>query len=59
MPDRNDLTGLATEVANRARDAAYVAVGLGVLGLQRAQVQRQEWAKRLFRDDWGFPSPRR
>ncbi len=44
MPDLNDLT---TEVAHRARDAAYVAVGLGVLGFQRAQVQRQELKKRL------------
>lgn len=38
MADLNDLT---TEVAHRARDAAYVAVGLGVLGFQRAQVQRR------------------
>lgn len=44
MPDLNDLTA---EVANRARDAAYVAVGLGVLGLQRAQVQRQQLKHRL------------
>ena len=44
MPDLNDLT---TEVANRARDAAYVAVGLGVLGFQRAQVHRQQLKHRL------------
>jgi uncharacterized protein YicC (UPF0701 family) len=44
MPDLNDLT---SEVTQRARDAAYVAVGLGVLGFQRAQVQRQELRKRL------------
>lgn len=42
MPDANDMNDIATEVARRARDAAYVAVGLGVLGLQRAQVLRQE-----------------
>lgn len=30
-----------------ARDAAYVAVGFGVLGLQRAQVRRRELRKRL------------
>ena len=29
------------------KDAAYVAVGLGVLGLQRAQVRRRELAKQL------------
>ncbi len=30
------------DVANLARDAAYVGVGLGVLAFQRAQVQRKE-----------------
>ncbi len=30
-----------------AKDAAYVAVGLGVLGIQRAQVRRRELAKAL------------
>lgn len=35
----NDIT---SELVRRARDAAYVAVGLGVLGLQRAQVVRHE-----------------
>ena len=44
MADRNDL---AAEVANRARDAAYVAVGLGILGLQRAQVQRRQLEQKL------------
>lgn len=44
MADLNDLT---TTVANRARDAAYVAVGLGVLGFQRAQVQRRQLQRRL------------
>lgn len=47
MPESTDLSGLAGEVADRARDAAYVAVGLGVLGLQRAQVQRRELASRV------------
>ena len=50
MTDRTDLTTL-TEltrgVGNLARDTAYVAVGLGVLGLQRAQVQRVELQKKL------------
>lgn len=44
MADRNDL---AAEVANRARDAAYVAVGLGVLGFQRAQVRRKQLEQKL------------
>ncbi|MGH9088619.1 MAG: hypothetical protein ACRDYZ_11020 [Acidimicrobiales bacterium] len=44
MPDLNDLT---TEVAHRARDAAYMVVGLGVLGFQRAQVQRRQVQRRL------------
>lgn len=28
------------------KDAAYVAIGLGVIGFQRAQVRRRELAKR-------------
>lgn len=36
------------------RDAAYVAVGFGVLGFQRAQVRRREVEKRLgHRTDLG------
>lgn len=42
MSDANETSDIATELARRARDAAYVAVGLGVLGLQRAQVLRHE-----------------
>ena len=30
-----------------ARDAAYIVVGFGVLGIQRAQVRRRELHKRL------------
>lgn len=44
MQETHDLNGLASDVANRARDAAYVAVGLGILGFQRAQVRRHELA---------------
>jgi len=32
-------------LASNLKDAAYVTVGLGVLGFQRAQVRRQEIAK--------------
>jgi phage shock protein A len=44
MPELNEIT---EELSRTARDAAYVVVGLGVLGLQRAQVRRQDLAKRL------------
>ena len=44
MPEIKDIT---EEISKTARDAAYVVVGLGVLGFQRAQVRRQELAKRL------------
>lgn len=42
MPDAIDTNDIASEIARRARDVAYVAVGLGVLGLQRAQAARHE-----------------
>jgi hypothetical protein len=42
-----DITRAASEINNALRDAAYVAVGLGVLGFQRAQVHRVELAKQL------------
>jgi hypothetical protein len=44
MPDLNEI---AEDLSRTARDAAYVAVGLGVLAVQRAQVRRQELAKHL------------
>ncbi|HUY22214.1 MAG TPA: hypothetical protein VMV22_07715 [Acidimicrobiales bacterium] len=44
MPEFKDITD---EITKTARDAAYVVVGLGVLGFQRAQVRRQELQKRL------------
>jgi hypothetical protein len=44
MPELKDITD---EITKTARDAAYVVVGLGVLGVQRAQVRRQELTKRL------------
>jgi uncharacterized protein HemX len=50
MPELNeftDLSELSREVTSRARDALYVAVGLGVLGFQRAQVQRVELQNKL------------
>jgi len=47
MPDINDITA---EVTTIARDAAYVAVGLGVLGLQKAQVKRVDLQDKLNGD---------
>ncbi len=40
MPEVTNISTISKGVTDLARDAAYVAVGLGVLGFQRAQVQR-------------------
>ncbi len=42
MPDADRTNDIAAELARHARDTAYTAVGLGVLGLQRAQALRHE-----------------
>ena len=42
-----DRRTIAEDVSKTARDAAYVAVGLGVLGFQKAQVHRHDLAQRL------------
>ncbi|HET9091514.1 MAG TPA: hypothetical protein VFN50_03830 [Acidimicrobiales bacterium] len=59
---RHDLTRTAQDFGRVAQDAAYVAVGLGVVGLQRAQVARRELAARLERQrtaaDGGLSSAR-
>jgi ElaB/YqjD/DUF883 family membrane-anchored ribosome-binding protein len=48
MPDINtDITKAAKDIANVARDATYVVIGAGVLGVQRAQVQRHELMQKL------------
>ena len=44
MPELKDITD---EITKTARDAAYVVVGLGVLGIQRAQVRRQQLQRRF------------
>ena len=46
----NNISTLSKGVTDLARDAAYVAVGLGVLGYQRVQVQRVELKNRLSQD---------
>ena len=51
MPDVTTNIGtLSKGLTDLARDAAYVAVGLGVLGYQRVQVQRVELQNRLSED---------
>jgi hypothetical protein len=47
----DELSALAAGVARRARDAAYVAVGLGVLGLQRARVAQRDLVRRGLVED--------
>jgi hypothetical protein len=51
MPDipfpNIDVEKAANDFNNALKEAAYVAVGLGVLGFQRAQVQRVELIKQL------------
>ncbi|MHB8262750.1 MAG: hypothetical protein ACYDGY_03235 [Acidimicrobiales bacterium] len=42
-----EMKELREEVTGAAKSAAYVAVGLGVMGFQRAQVKRNELAKRF------------
>ncbi len=42
-----DVNKTAQDLAKVAQDAAYVAVGLGVLGFQRAQVRRREIEKQF------------
>lgn len=39
---RQDFSKTADDVANLAKEVAYVAIGLGVLGFHKAQVRRQE-----------------
>ena len=46
MPEVTNISAISKGVTDLARDAAYVAVGLGVLGFQRAQVQRVELQER-------------
>lgn len=43
----SEIKDVTDDIVGTARDAAYVAVGLGVLALQRAQVRRQELSKAL------------
>lgn len=57
--DHGDLSDLAATVATKVRDAAYVAIGLGVLGAQRAQVRRRELAHQASELDRRVATARR
>lgn len=46
-----DLNDIPKDVAKVTRDAAYVAIGLGVLSFQRAQVRRQALQRHLNTGD--------
>ena len=45
-----DINKVAAEFNEALKDGAYVALGLGVLGFQRAQVQRVEAIFQLLND---------
>lgn len=46
---RQDLNRTAQDFTKVAQDAAYVAIGLGVIGFQKAQVARRELVEQLDR----------
>jgi hypothetical protein len=50
MPEVTNISALSKSVTDLARDATYVAVGFGVLGFQRLQVQRVELQNLLSKD---------
>lgn len=45
-----ELHGVTKDIADIGREAGYTIVGLGVLALQRAQVERVELQRRLAQD---------
>jgi len=48
MPDiATDITRAAKDLASVAKDATYVVIGAGVLGIQRLQVERHQLTKLL------------
>lgn len=44
---RQDFTRTTQDLTRIAQDAAYVAIGLGVLGVQKAQVARRELMEQI------------
>jgi hypothetical protein len=57
MPDSTaipfDVNKAAADIGQALRDGAYVAIGLAVLGFQRAQVRRVELSRQL--EGWWGP----
>ncbi len=50
MPDiRKDFQKTAADLTKVVQDAAYVAVGLGIMGFQQAQVRRRELLEQIER----------
>ena len=47
---------MENDVATRARDAAYTAVGFGVLAVQRLQVRRRDLTKDVVERRLPLPS---
>ena len=54
MAELHDLNHVAEHVADLAKEATYLAVGLGVLGVQRAQVRRRELSGKLHTGELGI-----
>jgi hypothetical protein len=50
VPEVTNISAISKGVTDLARDATYVAVGFGVLGFQRLQVQRVELQNLLSKD---------
>jgi hypothetical protein len=58
MPSfRHDVSRTAQDLSRVAQDAAYVAVGLGVVGFQKAQVARRDLMQQLERQRRGAERP--
>ena len=50
MPDvRKDFQKAAGDLTKVVQDAAYVAIGLGIMGFQQAQVRRKEMLDQIER----------
>jgi hypothetical protein len=54
---RKELSKTANDITKAAQDAAYVAIGLGVMGFQKAQVRRRELLSQLESRRATFETP--
>ena len=58
MPDvRKDIQKTAGDITKVVQDAAYVAIGLGIMGFQQAQVRRREMLEQIERQRSVIESP--